>query len=230
MNRGHGTTEKDRSKGKGMDRDELIKLGLTEDQAIAAIDLHKKTLNGKYIPKGRFDEVNTELTTAKQTLTERQKQLQELEASAGDNAELVNAIQALKEENAQKDASFQQELSVTKKRGAVAVQLLDEVHDADLVVNLLDLKAIEVASDGTVAGLDQQLSKLKESKPFLFVKQNSTQKKNSFVRGQEPPTGTGTGFQTVEPTPEEYGKQLAARKKNAVKAMTNASDFYFKTR
>ena len=57
-----------------MNKDELIKLGLTEEQATKLIEKY-----GNMIPQSRFNEIVEEKNKLKADLTERDKQLFELE-------------------------------------------------------------------------------------------------------------------------------------------------------
>ena len=50
-----------------MTKESLMAIGLTEEQATKVME----GLNGSFVTKARFNEVNTELTKAKATITER---------------------------------------------------------------------------------------------------------------------------------------------------------------
>lgn len=63
-----------------MTKESLMAMGLTEDQATKVME----ALNGSFVPKTRFNEVNTELQTAKATIKERDSQLEALQKSTGD--------------------------------------------------------------------------------------------------------------------------------------------------
>ena len=218
-----------------MDKTELIELGLTEEQADSVLKSHKDDLSGKYIPKTRFDEVNTQLTTTRDELAKRDSQLSTLETVAKDNKELSDAIQALKVENEKQETEYQAKVSDIQKRSAVALMLADDVHDASLVMGLLDLKQVQVSPSGEVAGLKGQVDKLKEEKPFLFVETADDDGSedgmlHAFrVRGKQPPESKGSGKLPKTASPEDIGKQFAARKKAAVAAMQAADKHYFNT-
>ena len=55
-----------------MTKEKLLEWGLTEEQATKVME----GLNGSFVTKARFNEVNTELTTAKNTIKERDTQLE----------------------------------------------------------------------------------------------------------------------------------------------------------
>lgn len=60
-----------------MKKEDLLAMGLTEEQADKVMD----GLNGDFVTKSRFNEVNTELNAARTALSERDKQLEELKIS-----------------------------------------------------------------------------------------------------------------------------------------------------
>ena len=76
-----------------------MEMGLTEEQANKVME----GLNGAFVPKSRFNEVNEELKTAKATITERDGQLDTLKKSGADAATLQVQITQLQADNAQKD-------------------------------------------------------------------------------------------------------------------------------
>ena len=72
-----------------MNKDELIKLGLTEEQATKLMEKY-----GNMIPQSRFNEVVEEKNKLKSDLTERDKQLSELQKNNSSNEELKKQKQA----------------------------------------------------------------------------------------------------------------------------------------
>ena len=60
-----------------MTKDSLMELGLTEEQAAKVME----SLDGSYVTKTRFNEINTELKAAKATIGERDAQLETLKAA-----------------------------------------------------------------------------------------------------------------------------------------------------
>ena len=57
-----------------MTKEKLMEWGLTEEQANKVME----GLNGSFVTKARFNEVNTELSAAKKTIGERDAQLETL--------------------------------------------------------------------------------------------------------------------------------------------------------
>ena len=63
-----------------MKKEDLLTMGLTEDQAKKVMD----SLDGDFVTKARFNEVNEELKSVKKSVSDRDKQLEDLKKSAGD--------------------------------------------------------------------------------------------------------------------------------------------------
>jgi polyhydroxyalkanoate synthesis regulator phasin len=83
---------------KTMKKEDLVKLGLDEETAKKVADASAEELKG-FIPKARFDEVNTEkknLEAAKATL---EGQLESLKNSTGDVEAMKKQIETLQAEN-----------------------------------------------------------------------------------------------------------------------------------
>ena len=101
-----------------MTKDELIKLGLDEATAakVEAESLKElKEYTSKeemknYIPKSRFDEVNTKKNKLSETLKERDAQLETLKNSTGDIDALKKQITDLQAANAEKDKGHAAEI------------------------------------------------------------------------------------------------------------------------
>ena len=60
-------------------KDKLIKLGLTDELAQKVVDNFGDVIDGIYVTKERFNEVNNELKSAKDTIKERDTQLEKLQ-------------------------------------------------------------------------------------------------------------------------------------------------------
>ena len=71
-----------------MNKEDLIAMGLTEEQAKKVMD----SLDGNFVTKTRFNEVNEENKTLKKSVSDRDKQLEDLKKSSGDNAALQQQI------------------------------------------------------------------------------------------------------------------------------------------
>src|SRR5690606_37131971 len=81
-----------------MKKEQLLELGLTEEQADKVLNMHKEVLAG-FIPKARFDEVNETKKGLEQQVQERDNQLKDLQEKVKGNEELENTIKELQEVN-----------------------------------------------------------------------------------------------------------------------------------
>lgn len=150
-----------------MKKEDLIALGLTEEQVDKVIAGY-----GPMIPKARFDEVNDAKKQLENQIGERDTQLNDLKKQVKDNEELTTQIQQLQDANKQTKTEFEQKLKEAQLNSAIKLALAKEAQDVDIVATQLDKSIIQLNEDGTVkAGLNEQITSLKENKPFLFVNQ-----------------------------------------------------------
>ena len=191
-----------------MNKEKLIEMGLTEELAIKIA----KELDGNYVPKTRFNEVNTELKQAKDQVKERDSQLETLKKNVGDSEELKKQIEALQNDNKTKDEAHAAEIKQIKIDAAVDKALADaKAKNPKAVKALLDLTKAELSDDGSIKGLDAQIKTLSEAEDskFLFDTDN-TQNKNQNSKGFVP----GQKKDGVPGASSEYETRLAEARKN----------------
>lgn len=154
-----------------MKTEELLKeLGVSEEKYDSARKALNSFLDGAYVPKSRFNEVNEEKKTLSASLAERDKQLEGLKTTKGSVEELTAKIKALQEEN--KKAMEEASVRFEKLRlsDAIKMEIMDTAQDVDIVAGLFDQSKIVLGKDGKLTGLDEQLANLEKTKPFLFKK------------------------------------------------------------
>lgn len=151
-----------------MKKEDLIAMGLTEEQAKKAME----SLDGNYVTKDRFNEVNEENKTLKQSVADRDKQLEDLKKSAGDNEALQKQIKELQDANKAEAKKHADEMKDLKLTNAIKLAVAGKVHDEDMAAALFDRTKLVLTEDGKVAGLDEQLKSIRESKGFLFKPEN----------------------------------------------------------
>lgn len=177
-----------------MTKEKLLEWGLTEEQATKVME----GLNGSFVTKARFNEVNTELTTAKNTIKERDTQLETLKKASGDTKALQDQITQLQADNKKKDTDHAAELKNLKISNAVELALTGAKAKNNTAVKALLVDFIgkaELAEDGTVKGLDDEVKKLVEGKDtaFLFDKTGTKFKgAKSAEKGDKGDEGTMT--------------------------------------
>lgn len=134
-------------------------------------DEHKIAVvsDGSYIPKDKFNDKNDEVKSLKSQLEERDNQLEELSGKVKGNEELENQIELLKEQNKQATEALQKELDQKTFDFNLEKSLLSKkARNPKAVRALLDTEAIKLNEEGKLVGLEEQLSNLQESDPYLF--------------------------------------------------------------
>ena len=176
-----------------MTKEKLLEWGLTEEQANKVME----GLNGSFVTKSRFNEVNTELTNAKNTIKERDTQLETLKKSTGDTKALQDQITQLQTDNANQKKAHEAELKVLKIGNAVDMALTGAKAKNNTAVKALMadfLAKAEVADDGTVKGLDDEVKKLVEGKDTAFLFEKSTGTKFKGAKSAEKGDGAEGGM------------------------------------
>lgn len=146
-----------------MKKEDLIALGLTEEQADKVIVGY-----GQMVPKSRLDDKIAELNEAKNEIATRDTQLEDLKKV--DAAGLQTKITELQTANETSKTEYEQKIADIRKESAIKLALAGKVHDAGIALRELDTAKIELDEEGNIkTGFDEQLTTLKESKSFLFV-------------------------------------------------------------
>lgn len=202
-----------------MTKESLMAMGLTEEQATKVME----GLNGSFVTKTRFNEVNEELKTAKATITERDTQLEGLKKSGNDAAALQEQITQLQAANAQKDQEHAAEIKKIKIDNAVDKALMDAKAINPATVKPLLAAFLEKADlddDGTIRGLADEIGKLAktEGTSFLF-KADDTTTQTTSISGASP-----AGRTSVNPTTKAgtYETRLADARKAGNSALAVA--------
>lgn len=176
-----------------MKKDELIKLGLTDEAAEKVAAASAEELKG-FIPKARFDEVNTAKNHAEEQVKERDKQIEGLKAASGDAESLKKQIETLQAANKQKDSEHAAEIKKLKVDAAVDAALTAaKAKNLKAARALLDLDKAELSDDGTVKGLGEQIEKLKSGDDTKFMFDVSAKPKMKGAKTGEEGVEDGDG-------------------------------------
>lgn len=150
-----------------------------------------------FVARADFNTLNTEKKSLADTVKARDQQLEELKKSSGDTAELKKQIEALQTENKTAAETHAKELNRLRVDTAVELALsAAKAKNVKAAKALLELDKAELAEDGTVKGLDEQIKKLAESPEtgFMFEASKKPQQQlTGFVPGESgdtPPSGS----------------------------------------
>lgn len=175
-------------------KEKLIEIGLTDEQAEKVLAEAKADIDGNYIPKARFDEINVQLKTAKEEIRTRDTQLEELKKVDADglNAE----IKRLQEENRANTKANEAAIRQIKINNAVDIALLTaKAKNPKAVKALLELDNAELEGD-TVKGLDKQIKRLTEAKDSSFLFESTEQ--TFALTGVKPNDGSGAPTKSTD--------------------------------
>lgn len=190
-----------------MNINELLKnIGVAEDKMGEAEKAVKDFLDGDFVTKARFNEINESKKSLTEQLAERDKQLTALKKSAGDNEGLKKEIENLQQANKQQKAEFEEKARALKLDTAVKLAIADSAQDADIVAGLIDRQKLILGEDGKVAGLTEQVEALKKDKAFLFKGTPNNPQYNPNGGGNNPPAANPFKKETFNLT--EQGKML----------------------
>ena len=191
-----------------MKKEEFVKLGIDEETAKKCEAASLDELKG-YIPKARFDEVNNEKKKLELDVRDRDSQLETLKNSTGDVEAMKKQIETLQADNKAKDEAHAAEIKQLKVDAAIDSALTGANAKNNIAVRALlkDLDKAELADDGTIKGLAEQIEALQKSDSYLF---EAKETKKTKVKGAEPgESGNDDGDKGVDTSKMSYS-ELAA--------------------
>ena len=182
-----------------MKKEELMKLdGMTDALAAAVLNLAKGDTEGM-IPKARLDEVINERDNARKEHADVLKEL-----GAADLRDKIKSLEdAAKESQKQHDA----EIHTLKVDNAVNSALLGSgARNVKAAKALLNLDKAELAEDGTVKGLADQIKTLQTAEDSKFLFGSSTPKLKGAKAGE---SGDDDGSHQVDTSKMTYSELVA---------------------
>lgn len=150
----------------------LKSIGVPDDKVQDAEGKMKSYLDGDYVTKARFNELNESKKSLAEQIAERDKQLTSLKKSAGDNEGLKKQIEDLQKANKEQKEAFDNQTKALRLDTAIKLAIADSAQDADIVSGLIDKNKLILGEDGKVTGLTEQVEALKKDKAFLFKTSN----------------------------------------------------------
>lgn len=156
-----------------MKKEDFVKIGIAEDLAAKCETASLEELKG-YIPRARMNEVSEENKTLKQSVADRDRQLEELKKFGGDNAELKKQLEALQQQNAEQQKAHEAELAQLRLDNAVETALAAAgAKNVKAVRSLFDVGKLKLDDEGKVDGLEEQISAVKKSDPYMFAEKEA---------------------------------------------------------
>lgn len=188
-----------------MNKEDLIAMGLTEEQAKKVMD----SLDGNYVTKTRFNEVNEENKTLKKSVSDRDKQLEDLKKSSGDNEELKKQIETLQQENANQKKAHDAEMTQLRLDNAIDAALTAAgAKNIKAVRALIDTSKVKVGEDGKLTGFDDLLSAVQKSDSYLFTEKQQKKNFKGFQPGASGNVKPGTKVDMSKMTYEELANYI----------------------
>lgn len=192
-----------------MNKEDLIAMGLTEDQAKKVM----ASLDGNFVTKTRFNEINEENKTLKQSVADRDKQLDDLKKSSGDNAELKKQIETLQQQNADQKKAHDAEMAQLRLDNAIDSALTAAgAKNVKAVKPFIDATKVKLGEDGKLTGLDEQVKEVQKAEGYLFAEkqQGKGQTFKGFQPGASGEVKPGTEVDTSKMTYSELAAYMAA--------------------
>ena len=164
-----------------MKKEDFIALGISPELAAKAAEASGRDLEG-YVPKNQLDTASSENKALKQSIADRDKQLETLKASAGDNEELKKQIETMKQQNADQEKAHKAELAQIRLDNAIDAALISAgAKNGKAVKALIDVSKVKLGEDGKLTGWDDQIKAVQKSDAYLF----NAKQQNNF-RGFQP--------------------------------------------
>lgn len=183
-----------------MKKEEITALGISEELAEKVVKLHDDEINGAFIPKHRFDEVNNAKKALDETVKERDKQLEDLKKSEGDVEALKQQIADLQTANKEAVKAHEAEMVKLKTDNAIESVLASSgAKNTKAIRALFDESNFKLQKDGTVFGLKEALSAVQKSDPYLF-ETKETKSEPKGMTGYEPKGNEGRADGTAQPS------------------------------
>ncbi len=169
-----------------MTKEQLVSLGLTEEQAQTVAEASVTELKG-YVPKADYTALETTKQSLETQLASIEKSVKSLVKDAKGST-LEEKVQDFQTGIETEKANAEKQLHQVKfDYGLEKALAAAKVKDKKDIIGHLELEKIKLNADGTLFGLDEQLAPLKEAKGYLF---ESAEQQNKGYGGNWPRQST----------------------------------------
>lgn len=218
-----------------MKLEDLIKLGLTEEQAKQVQDLHKSLIDGSYVPKVTFDAERQKVKDRDEIIADRDNQISQLGTFKGDAEALQKKVESLTQANEQAQKEYNDKIAQLEIESAIQLAVSDKVYSVGDILPKIDTAQLTLVDGKIISGLTEQIEALQKSSPHYFKNQtppsdSSGEGNNGLPSGWSPFGNTpadGAGTSGASDTSEAFGKLLAQTTVQNGALMQKASETYF---
>lgn len=186
-------------------------------------DLQKKYENidlvdgSNVVEKKTYEELEKTAKQYKKDIEKRDKDLLDLQDKAKGNEDLNNEIERLKGENKKANEEYEAQIKQFKFEAALEKKL-GEYKPKNLGILKKALAMDKISLDGeNLLGLDEQITKLKESDAYLFGEE---------VKGGTGNLGGGSGLVDDKNGQLSLGARLAEQRKSATQVTETQNKFF----
>ena len=158
-----------------------------------------------YIPKTRFNEVIDQKNQLKTQVGELAGQLDELKKAASGNEDLTKQIESLQAQNSDWETKYNTALLNSAVK---LTAITEQAQDPEDLLKFIDLETCKLDPSGKVKGLDLQIEKLKETKPYLFKQEAPPAPPKSPGAN---PAGDNSNVKTIK---DRYNETVEALRKS----------------
>ena len=190
-----------------MKRTFLVDLGLESGVIEQIMKEHGKTVARK------LEVADEERESLQKEIDVRDKQIKDLK----DNVQLDDETKKKLSDYEAENNKLKEERKNILMDSAIKVAVAKEAFNPNAILKMIDREGLEVKDDGTIEGLEEKISALKESDSYLFTADSSIETPpNNDSQGepeQTPPNNLNPGGQQgnggKENDPSEVGKAIA---------------------
>lgn len=126
-----------------------------------------------YVEKKELEDATQKITQYQKDIKKRDKDLADLQEKAKGNEELNNEIQRLQQENKKASEDYEAQLKQIKFESALEKKLGEyKPKNLGILKKALEMEKISLDGDN-ILGLEEQITRLKESDSYLFSEESS---------------------------------------------------------
>ena len=153
-----------------MNTEDLKKLGLNDEQVKEVMALKGEAIKAEQAKQqATIDEITAERDSLNEQIAQRDTDIKALKKASGANEELSSKLSELQTKYDADTKALSETLATTKLNSAISEALgktsARDPQDLKVFLNMDDIKLEE---DGSIAGLNDQIKTLQESKAYLF--------------------------------------------------------------